>query len=103
MAFSLAFEANRPAPAAVLGFSGFIPNVDGFELDLAKGTPVAIGHGTYDPVIEVEFGREARTRLEAAGTEVLYREYPLPHAIDPDFVHEVAGALNGWVPGRAIR
>ena len=45
------------------------PQVDGFELDLGKaaGLPVAIGHGTHDPVISVEFGRDARERLERGG------------------------------------
>ena len=37
----------------------------------------------YDPVIGVEWGRRARALLEEAGAEVLYREYPLPHSIDP--------------------
>ena len=48
-----------------MALSGFIPQVEGFELDLGKaaGLPVAIGHGTHDPVISVEFGRDARDRL----------------------------------------
>ena len=29
--------------------------------------------------------------LESAGAEVLYREYPLPHTIDPAFLLEVRG------------
>jgi phospholipase/carboxylesterase len=103
MAYSLAFAAGRPAPAGVIGFSGFLPTVDGFELDLTKPTRVAIGHGVYDPVIEVGFGRDARSRFEAAGTDVLYKEYPLPHAIDPDFVEEVSTWLSEAVPGPAPR
>ena len=50
---------------------------------------MAIGHGTYDPIIPVEFSRQAREVLEDAGASVLYREYPLPHAIDPGFVVDV--------------
>lgn len=103
MAHSLAFEAGRPAPAAVMGFSGFLPEVEGFEFDLGKPTPVAIGHGTYDPVIEVGFGRDARDRFEAAGAKVLYREYPLPHMIDPDYLSEVSAWLSEAMPSRAPR
>ena len=54
---------------------------------------MAIGHGTHDPVIPVEFGRDARDRLVAAGADVTYRESPMPHTIDPAFL----GELPDWV------
>jgi phospholipase/carboxylesterase len=78
-----------------LAFSGFLPTVEGFQLDLEgrDGLPVAIGHGEYDPIIGVEFGRDARDRLERAGADVTYRESPMPHAIDPGFL----GELRGWM------
>jgi phospholipase/carboxylesterase len=93
MAYALALGRGQPRPAALLAFSGFVPQVDGFELDLAAPLPpVAIGHGTYDDVIPVELGRAARDLI---GREhVLYREYPLPHAIDPRFVEDVARWLR---------
>jgi phospholipase/carboxylesterase len=91
MSYALGLARARPRPAAIVALSGFIPTVDGFELDLERPLPpVAIGHGTYDPVIEVDWGRRANETLEAAGAEVLYREYPLPHAVDPGFLVELA-------------
>ena len=59
--------------------------------------PVAFGHGTLDPVIPIEFGRATRDRLVAAGAPLLYREYPLPHALDPAFLGEVARWLAAIV------
>jgi phospholipase/carboxylesterase len=102
MSYALGLGAGRPAPAGLLAFSGFLPTVEGFELDLGgrEGFPVAIGHGTYDPIIDVEWGRDARDRLEAAGAEVTYREAPMPHAIDPSFVEELAAE---WVPRALAR
>ncbi|MBA3475592.1 MAG: phospholipase [Actinobacteria bacterium] len=87
-------------PEAILALSGFMPRVDGLELDLSslEGYPVAIGHGAYDDIIPVEFSREARSLLEPAGASVLYREYPLPHTIDPGFVPE----LQAFVAGAAL-
>jgi phospholipase/carboxylesterase len=93
MAYSFALGQGRPRPAAIVALSGFVPTVEDFELDLGDIPPVAIGHGTYDPIISVEFGRQARELLEDAGAAVLYREYPLPHAIDPSFLME----LRGWL------
>ena len=85
MSYALGLAAGRPRPATILAFSGFIPTVDGFELDLEAraGLGVSIAHGTYDPVIGVEFGRQARDRLEAAGLDVHYREDPVAHTIAP--------------------
>jgi phospholipase/carboxylesterase len=85
MALSLAFGSGLGRPAAVLAFSGFLPQVEGFELDLDSktGLPVALSHGSLDPIIGVEFGREARARLEAAGVAVRYREDPVGHMISP--------------------
>ena len=91
-AFSLG--AGRPRPAASIALSGFIPTVEGFELDLSEVPPFAIGHGSYDPVIAVEFSRQARVLLEEHGASVLYREYPLPHAIDPEFLTEIRAWLT---------
>ncbi len=61
MAYALALGRGRPSPAGVIGLSGFLPTVDGFELDLdgRAGLPAFLAHGEYDPIIGVEFGRDA--------------------------------------------
>src|SRR5438105_11612476 len=88
MSYATGLGSGRPAPAGLVALSGFIPTVEGFEVDLSgrEGFPVAIGHGIQDPVISVEFGRDARRRLEAAGARVLYRESAMVHAVDPAFI-----------------
>ncbi len=103
MAYALALGPDRPRPAGVLALSGFLPRVEGFELDLAKaaGLPVAIGHGTHDPVISIEFGRDARDRLMEAGARVTYRESPMQHTIDPAFLRELPAWLRETVPSAA--
>jgi phospholipase/carboxylesterase len=100
MAYALGLGEGRPRPAGVIALSGFIPTVDGFRLgldDLPAGYPVAIGHGRADPVIEARFGRTARDRLEDAGADVLWRESPVAHTIDPEFLPDLAAFV-----GRAI-
>jgi len=94
MSFAVGLGRGRPRPAAIVAFSGFIPEVEGWELDTEQPfPPIAIAHGTYDPVITVDFGHRSRDRLEAAGAEVLYRESPMQHSIDPQFVAE----LQPWL------
>ena len=87
MSYALALFRGRPRPDALLALSGFLPRVDGYELDLEPPFPrIAIAHGTYDPLIEVAWGRAARDTLEAAGAAPLYHEFPGEHWIDPQFV-----------------
>jgi phospholipase/carboxylesterase len=91
MAYSLGLSAGRRRPAALTVFSSFIPTVEGFAVDLSPPLPpVAIGHGTLDPVIGVEWGRRAKELLERARAEVLYRETPMYHQIDPEFVQQAS-------------
>ena len=95
MAYSLGLGAGRPRPAGIVALSSFMPTVEGFELNLSLPLPpVAIGHGTLDNVIGVEWGRRARAALEEAGADVLYRETPMFHQIDPEFMRDVAGWLR---------
>jgi len=91
MTYALSLGSGRPRPAASIALSGFMPTVPGFDFDLDPPLPpIAIGHGTFDPVISVDWSRRAQETLEAAGADVLYREYPLPHAVDPRFLGELA-------------
>jgi phospholipase/carboxylesterase len=94
MSYALGLAAGRPPPAGIIALSGFVPTVPVFAVDLDRpGLRVAIGHGTLDPVIDVQWGRRARDDLAAAGLDVDYRESPVPHTIDPAFLRE----LPGWV------
>ena len=100
MSYALGLGKDRPHPAAVVALSGFMPVVEGWTLDEdLNGYPVAAGHGTFDPIIEVGFGREAKERLEKAGADVTWRESPMEHTIDPGYIPElrefVARATSG--------
>jgi len=92
MSYAFGLGRGRPKPAGIVALSGFIPTVEGWEAEIDERAPVAIGHGTLDPVISVGYARAARDLL---GPE-LYREYPLAHAIDPGFLAE----LRTWIAAR---
>jgi phospholipase/carboxylesterase len=96
MSYSLGLAAGRPAPAGILAFSGFLPEVEGWEpeLETRDGLPVFISHGRSDPVIGVEFGRQARERLQRGGLDVEYHETDAAHHIDPGVVRPAAAWLE---------
>lgn len=96
MAYSLALYRGRPRAEALLAMSGFVPTVEGYELDLAPPFPrIAIVHGVFDPVIPVQFGRAARDLLEGAGAEVRYHESPIEHWIDPEVIPLLRDVVAG--------
>jgi phospholipase/carboxylesterase len=103
MSYALGLGPDRPPPAGILAFSGFIPTLDGWEPDLSRSaqTRVLIAHGRNDPVIGVEFARRARELLAGAGFELDYRESDAAHNIDPPDVDRAVRWLSAAVPGHA--
>lgn len=100
MSYALALGPLLPPPAALFAFSGSIPTVEGFEPDFERlrDTPVLVGHGAFDPVMEPEWGRLAKEELERSGVKVTYLETPMAHAIDPSAI-EVAASLIAEISG----
>jgi phospholipase/carboxylesterase len=83
MSYGLGLGPDRPAPAGILAFSGFIPVVDGWELQLPRPTKVFIAHGRGDPIMEIAFARRAQELLVDAGMDVDYHESDHGHWIEP--------------------
>jgi phospholipase/carboxylesterase len=101
MSYALGLGADRPAPAGILAFSGFIPVLDAWEPDLAgrRRLGVFAAHGRRDPVITVDFAHRAVEQLEAGGIDVVYHESGVGHRIAPDAVPAAAE----WLAGRLGR
>jgi phospholipase/carboxylesterase len=101
MSFALGLDSGRPAPAGILGFSGFVPQVDGWMPDTAgrQNLGVFIAHGSHDQVISVEFGRNARDFLEAGGLSVEYHEPATIHTIDPATIEPASRWLAARLAG----
>jgi phospholipase/carboxylesterase len=97
MSYSMGLAGDRPKPAGILAFSGFIPTVDGWQPDLASRNdlPVFIAHGRRDPIMEIDFARRAKALLEAGGLRVEYHESDAGHEIDPTHLR----AATDWLAG----
>jgi phospholipase/carboxylesterase len=96
MSYALGLGADRPAPAGILAFSGFIPIVEGWQPSVADrtGTRAFIAHGRQDPIMDVAFARAAREQLEAGGLPVEYHESDAGHHIDPAHVQPAVDWLR---------
>lgn len=49
--------------------------VPAWDRAVAASTPILLGHGVDDPVVEVELGRQARETLAGVGLEAAWKEY----------------------------
>ena len=85
MSYALGLSGERPVPAGLLIFSGFIPTVAGWHPDLVSRPqlPVFVAHGRHDPVMDVGFAHKAKELIEVAGLPLEYHESDAAHHIDP--------------------
>jgi phospholipase/carboxylesterase len=91
---SMAYALRRPdRVAAVLNFSGFLP--DGALVPatgaVQRPPPIFWGHGTRDANIPLELAARGRIRLKDAGVPVEAKDYEIGHWIVPD---ELADAVR---------
>jgi phospholipase/carboxylesterase len=100
MSYALGLARERPLPAGIMAFSGFLPTVEGWTPDLEgrREVPVFASHGRQDAVISVELGRAAVELLRAGGLDVDYRESDAGHRIDPRELPAAAAWVERRVP-----
>jgi phospholipase/carboxylesterase len=99
MSYAVGLGEGRPSPAAIVANSGFIPTVDGWrpQLEGRGGLPVFIHHGRNDPVISVDFARQARDQLEAGGLNVDYLETDAGHWLPPEIIPHAAEIISSAI------
>lgn len=100
MSLATGLGAGRPAPAAILGLSGFIPTVPGWSPDPAgrAGMPVLLAHGRRDPVIPFVFAERAHEQLAAMGLNVELLSSEAAHHVDPRQLPQIADWISLRLP-----
>ncbi len=87
--------------AGILGLSCYLLLEDSLPDERTRAnyaTPVFLGHGTQDPIVELKRGLEARELLEAAGYPVEWHSYAMPHSVCPQEVADIATWLRRVLP-----
>lgn len=74
--------------AGLLLLSTYLPLPGAFEREVAAAaakqpvsTPIFMAHGSVDPVLPLELGRQSKALIETAGYEVEWHEYPMAHQV----------------------
>jgi phospholipase/carboxylesterase len=69
-------------------------------------TPIFMAHGTEDQVIPVQLADVSRRTLQTRGYEVDWHTYPMPHAVAPEELEDIAEFIlrvfgDGEAPARS--
>jgi len=93
---SYSFALTQPGRlAGVIAQSGYIPLNAGLKIDEAgvKGKPFIITHGTYDPLIPVQWGRDGYNYLKGIGADAEFHEFPMEHNVSEESI----GVIGEWM------
>ena len=66
--------------------------------DDAPDLALLVQHGTNDPLVGIDRGRNSRDRLQAMRMNLDYREYPMQHEIGQQSIHD----LSAWLTERLL-
>lgn len=87
--------------AGLMGLSTWLPLANRFRDDVVnldngqpRDLPVFMAHGTYDPMLPIALGREARDAIGAAGYQVEWHEYPMAHAVCAAEIADISAWLK---------
>jgi phospholipase/carboxylesterase len=79
--------------AGIMGLSCYLLLEDQLPAERTPAnfqTPIFLGHGDQDPVVDVRRGTEARQLLEAGGYPVEWHAYSMPHSVCPQEIADIA-------------
>ncbi len=81
--------------AGVAALSTWLPEeaVAAADREHLASLPVLVQHGTTDPMVKIDRGRDSRDRLQELGAHVEYHEYPMQHQIGPESLRD----LSEWL------
>ena len=83
--------------AGIVGLSCYLPFADQLDAEAHaanRATPIFMGHGTLDAVIDPRLGAAGRAQLAAAGYNVEWHDYPMAHSVCIEELAAIAAFLQ---------
>ena len=81
----------------LLAMSSYFATADIIELNAENsGINIEIQHGSYDPVVPENLGKQAFNHLKNIGYQANYRTYPMEHSV----CAEQIGDISRWIQER---
>ena len=76
--------------AGLMALSTYLPLPN--EVDGTSGSrdlPVFMAHGSFDPMLPMQWGQLSAKKLEETGFSVEWHEYPMAHAVCPQEIDDI--------------
>ena len=86
--------------AGVIALSTYIPSAGLLTAEMSlenQNIPIFAGHGTLDDVVSIQLGVAARDMLLAQGFKVDWHDYPMPHSVCLEEVHDIGRWLSAHI------
>jgi phospholipase/carboxylesterase len=97
-AMALRVGVRFPRPLlGIMVLSGYEVLPETREAEAAEAnhaTPMLFCHGTYDPLVAIERGKEAYKSCAGPGRKAEWHEFPMGHEVSPDEIAVIAGWLK---------
>jgi phospholipase/carboxylesterase len=98
VALQLALRFPEPL-AGVIALSSYLlfgERLEQQQHEANAALPAFVGHGRMDPVVPIEMGEQAASRLESLGHPVEWQTYPMVHSVCPEEISHLAT----WIASR---
>jgi phospholipase/carboxylesterase len=81
--------------AGLMALSTYLPIADAADTAAERdGLPTFMAHGSFDPMVRIEWGRAAADKLIGRGYDVQWHEYPMAHAVCPPEITDISAWLQ---------
>ena len=84
--------------AGIMALSAYLLFPERLQAELSQanaGTPVFMGHGTFDPVVPFALGQAAHSLLQAGQWPVEWHSYPVPHSVSQPEIADIGQWIQG--------
>jgi len=89
IAINTALHTNEKL-AGLMALSTYLPLPS--EVDGSRGNrdlPVLMAHGSFDPMLPMQWGQMSAERLTDAGFTIEWHDYPMAHAVCPEEIRDI--------------
>jgi phospholipase/carboxylesterase len=78
----------------IMALSSYLPRCSHLESGENLKISVFMAHGSQDDVVAPNYGKQSSQRLQDAGCEVSWHEYPMAHSVCIEEIQDISGWLQ---------
>lgn len=94
VAYQLGLSSDRRL-GGIMALSTYFATKETIELNPVNAEiPIAIFHGSHDPVAPENLGQQAASYLQSLNYQVQYKTYPMDHSVCMEEIHDISTWLQ---------